>query len=142
MTEEEQIVDNLTTTSDANISQKGFSELLSKKTTIDLIAERYGLKSNWVDGKYSIIFKTRPPMHWDSQLSIWRFGIMSQMIERQMIGKEVCVIYTKGLVKVHRVPQDGLPEPNSHFFNLPWADVTFEQEKDCEEDDYTVSVWS
>ena len=80
MIEEEQAVDNLTTTSDAIISQKGFSDVLSKKTTIDMIAKRYGLTRNWVDGRYSIIFKTRPPMHWDSQLSIWRFGIMSQIL--------------------------------------------------------------
>ena len=95
MTVEEQIVDNLTTTSDANVSQKGFSEVLSKKTTIDMIAKRYGLTSNWVDGNYSIIFKTRPPMHWDSQSSTWKFGTMLQIVERQMIGKAVCVVCTR-----------------------------------------------
>ena len=128
MTVEEQIVDNLTTTSDANMNQKGFSESLSKKTTIDLIAKRYGLKSNWVDGKYSILFKTRPPMHWDSQLSIWKFGTMSQMVERQMTGKEVCVVCTTGLVEVHRVSQDGPPPQNSHVFYPPCPKVTIEQE--------------
>ena len=67
-------------------------------------------------------------MHCDSQLSIWKFGTMSQMVERQMTGKDVCVVCTKGLVKVHRVSQDGPPPPNSHVFYLPWPEVTIEQE--------------
>ena len=39
------------------------------------------------------------------------------------------MVCTRGLVKVHRVSQDGPPEPGSHFFYLPWPQVTFEQEK-------------
>ena len=58
MTVEGQIVDTLTTTSDVNMNQKGCSEIRSKKITIDLIAKRYGLKSDWVDIKYSLLFKT------------------------------------------------------------------------------------
>ena len=48
--EEEKTVDNLTSVSDANFGQKGCSEHLSKKTTIDMIAKRYGLISDYVDG--------------------------------------------------------------------------------------------
>ena len=128
MTVEEQAVDNLTITSDVNMNQKGLFEVLSKKTTIDPIAQRYGFKSEWVDGRYSILFKTRPPMHLDSQLSTWKFGNMSQMVERQMSGKEVCVVCTKNLVRAHRVSQDGPPPSDFHFFHLPWPDVTIEQE--------------
>ena len=51
------------------------------------------------------------------------------MINRQMTGKEVCAVCTRGLVKVHRVSQDGPPEPGSHFFYLPSPEVTLEQEK-------------
>ena len=96
--EEEQTVDNLTSVSEG---QKGFSGLLSKKTTIDMIAKRYGLTSDYVDGNYSIIFRTRPPMHWDSNVLVWKFGTMSQMIEKHVTGKEVCVVCTRGSVKIH-----------------------------------------
>ena len=53
---------------------------------------------------------------------------MSQMVERQMSGKEVCVVCTKILVRGHRVSQDGPPRPDSHFFDFPWPEVTIEQE--------------
>ena len=45
-----------------------------------MIAKRYELSADYVDGNYSIIFKTRPPMHWDSKVLVWKFDIMSQMI--------------------------------------------------------------
>ena len=128
MTDEEQAVDNLTATSDIHKNQKELSDVLAKHQTIDLIAHRYKLKSDWVDGKYCIFFKTRSPMHWDSQLLIWKFGPMSQMVERQISGKDVFVVCTKNLVWVHRVFQDGPPPSDSHFFYLPWQDVSIEQE--------------
>ena len=53
---------------------------------------------------------------------------MSQMIEKNPSGKEVCIVCEKGLIKIHRVSQDGPPKPNSQHFFLPWRDVTFEQE--------------
>ena len=128
MTEEEQFADNLIITFDIHKNQKGFSDVLSKHETIDMIAHRYKLKSEWVDGKYCILFKLRPPMYWDSQLLIWKFGTMSQMVERQISGNEVCVVCTKSLVRVHRVSQDGPPPSDSHFFYLPWQEVIVEQE--------------
>ena len=53
---------------------------------------------------------------------------MSQMIENNPSGKEVCIVCEKGLIKIHRVSQDGPPKPNSQHVFLPWRDVTFEQE--------------
>ena len=97
-----------------------------------MIAGRYKLKCGWVDGKHCIVFKTRPPIHWDNELQIWKFGTMSQMMEKQATGKEVCVVCTNGSVKIHLVFQDGPPPPGSHFFYLPWPDATLEQE-DCQE---------
>ena len=108
------------------ILDEGFSEFLSKQTTIDMIAKRFDLSTDYVDGNYSLIFKTRPPMHWDSKVLLWKFGTMSQMIEKHATGQEVCVVCTRGLVRIHRVSQDGPPEPDSQFFYLPWKDVTFE----------------
>ena len=94
-----------------------------------MIADQYKLDRGWVDGKYCIIFKTRPPIHCDNQLLIWKFGTMSQMIERQISGKEVCVVCRKGLVQIRRISQDGPPPSDAHFFYLPWSEVTPEQEK-------------
>ena len=125
---EEKTVNDVTAASDASFSQKVCSEVISNHSTIDMVAKRYGIKSDWVNGYYSIIFKTRPPMHWDADYKVWRFGIMSQLIENETTGREVCVVCTKGLVKIHRVSQDGPPDPGSHFLYLPWREVTFEQE--------------
>ena len=69
------------------ILDEGFFEVLSKKTTIDMIAKRYKLSSDWVDGNYCIIFKTRSPMHCHSKALIWNLGTMSQMIEKHRTGK-------------------------------------------------------
>ena len=53
---------------------------------------------------------------------------MSQMIEKNPTGKEVCVVCETGSIRIHRVSQDGPPGPNSQHFFLPWRDVTPEQE--------------
>ena len=91
----------LTSVSDAHCKEQYFSDVLSKKTTIDLIAKRYGLKVEYVDGSYCVVFRTRPPMHWDNRLRIWKFGTMSQMIEKAQIEKHVCVVCEKGSIKIY-----------------------------------------
>ena len=58
-----------------------------------------------------------------------KFGAMSQMFERQISGKEVCVVCRTGLVQIHRISQDGPPLSDAHFFYVPWSEVTPEQEK-------------
>ena len=77
MTQEERVVADLTIVSDINKNHTECSDVLSKQQTIDMIADRYKLERGWVDGKYCIIFKTRPLIHWDNQLLIWKFGTMS-----------------------------------------------------------------
>ena len=92
-----------------------------------MIADRYKVECGWIDGNYCIIFKTRPPIYWDGKRLVWKCGTMSHLVEKQISGKEVCVVCRPGSVWVQRVSQDGPPPPDAHFFYLPWKEVILEQ---------------
>ena len=91
MLQEERVVGNITAASDANKNKMDFSDILARQQTIEMFASRFKLKGGWVDGKHCVVSKRRLPIHWDSELQIWKYGTMSQMMEKQATGKEVCV---------------------------------------------------